>query len=214
MNNEGLDALAALAAAASNTPCPPGETETTPGSNADSGAKDKSNVEKNSNHGDTNTRTVDPATSGIAAHHWQQAIANAAASINALANGNNHNNLGLLGLQQLNHGHAAANPSLIALQQQLAMQQQLSYYQLLAHAATQQQRQFVPNTGLALQQQSLVPNAVIGVNGPPTPNAAISQVSGVHSQPPYPNMNGKCQKISCLCCMMCYFAFRALYFIS
>jgi hypothetical protein len=187
MNNEGLDALAALAAVASNTPCPP--VVSSASNNNDGGHKEKSKDEKSSNR--DSSQTVDPTMPGITAQQWQQAIANAAASINVLAGGNNQNNLALLGLQQLNYGQAAANPGLVAIQQQLAMQQQLSYYQLLAHAASQQQRQFVSNPGATLQQQNLVPPSAIGVNGAATPATSISQVLGVHPQHLYPNLNGK-----------------------
>jgi hypothetical protein len=180
MNNQGLDALAALAAAASNSPYP---ILSSGSSSKAGGPKDetKSDRTAQSNSDATThlpTPSANPTVPEIAAQQWQQAIANAASSLSALSapGGGGQSNLALLGMpQQLNPTTAATNPNLIAIQQQLAMQQQLNYYQLLAHAAAQQQRQF----GAAN-----VPGAAA------TAAQALSQVLGVHTQTPFATVNG------------------------
>jgi hypothetical protein len=175
MNNQGLDALAALAAAASNSSYP----NVSNGTNHQTGApKDEAKSDKSAKSTDAapqaHSQPANPSASEIAAQQWQQAIANAASSISVLSGPGAQNNLALLGMQQLNQA-AATNPNIIAIQQQLAMQQQLNYYQLLAHTASQQQRQFgaanVPGTAASAAQ-------------------ALSQVLGVHAQTPFSNVNG------------------------
>ena len=186
MNNQGLDALAALAAAASHTPYPnvaSGRSTSNTGGSKDETMNDKHAKSSEAAPPHVPPQAVNPSVPDFSAQQqWQQAIANAASSIGAMAAGpNGQNNLALLGMQQqLNQANVATNPNMLAIQQQLAMQQQLNYYQLLAHAATQQQRQFGANQ---------VMNAAT-VPGTSTAAQALSQVLGVHSQTPYPNVNG------------------------
>ena len=183
MNNQGLDALAALAAAASHSPYP---SISNGASHSNGGQKEEAQSDKKTSIADgapTQAPTVNPPLPDMAAQQWQQAIANAASSISALSGPGGQNNLALLGMQQLNQATAAANPNILAIQQQLAMQQQLNYYQLLAHAATQQQRQFSSN------HQVMNAAAVPGTAA--TTAQALSQVLGVHAvQTPFPNING------------------------
>ena len=183
MNNQGLDALAALAAAASHSPYP---SVTNGGSDNNVGQKEEA---KSTTSADApaQTQTINPSIPDMAAQQWQQAIANAASSIGALSGSGGQNNLALLGMQQLNQA-TATNPNIIAIQQQLAMQQQLNYYQLLAHAAaTQQQRQFSANQ---------VMNAATVPGTAPTAAQTLSQVLGVHAgQTPFPSLNGTSVKL-------------------
>jgi hypothetical protein len=133
-SNQGLDALAALAAAA------------TPSTHSVSGASNGDEprvklggptaaVDLVASSALPPVSSLAPPLPGITSQQWQQAVATAAASINALAGGvGNPNNL----MGMVNHGTANNNPSLLAMQQQIAMQHQMSYYQLLAHASSQQ----------------------------------------------------------------------------
>ena len=192
MNNQGLDALAALAAAASHSPYP---------SVSNNGGQQGKEETKNDNKTTTTStdaptqapQTVNPSLPEMAAQQWQHAIANAASSIGgALSGPNGQNNLALLGMQQQLHQAAASNPNLIAIQQQLAMQQQLNYYQLLAHAASQQQqRQQQFGANQAMNAATTVPGTA---SAAATSSAAqaLSQVLGVHAvqQTPFPGING------------------------
>ena len=178
MNSQGLDALAALAAAPTQCSYP----VVSNGTNTKSPSpKEEAKIDKT---------TANPSATEIAAQQWQQAIANAASSISALSGSGGQSNLALLGMQQLNQP-TITNPNIIAFQQQLAMQQQLNYYQLLAHAATQQQRQFgasnIPGTAASAVQ-------------------ALSQVLGVHTQSPFSNVNGTfSNRVSPLYLVQCLF---------
>jgi hypothetical protein len=179
MSNQGLDALAALAAAASHSSYPSVST----GESNNSGENEDAKSDKKTTSTDTTTKvqTVNPSIPDMAVQQWQQAIANAASSIGALSGPGGQSNLALLGMQQLNQA-TATNPNIIAIQQQMAIQQQLNYYQLLAHAATQQQRQFGANQ---------VMNAASIPGTAATAAQALSQVLGVHAvQTPIPNING------------------------
>jgi hypothetical protein len=110
-----------------------------------------------------------PPASGIAPHHWQQAVTAAAASINAMSG---MPNMGMLtGMPQVNQSNPVA---LMAFQQQLAMQQQMNYYQMLA----QNQRQ--PGNPVAASQlatftgQPFVDVHAQGMSLAPTGNTALS----------------------------------------
>lgn len=181
MNNQGLDALAALAAAASHSPYP---SVSNGGSDNNGGQKE---AKSTTTTADAPAQAINPSIPDMAAQQWQQAIANAASSISALSGSGGQNNLALLGMQQLNQA-TATNPNIIAIQQQLAMQQQLNYYQLLAHAAaTQQQRQFSANQ---------VMNAATVPGTAPTAAQTLSQVLGVNAvQTTFPNLNGTLVKV-------------------
>lgn len=192
MNNQGFDALAALAAAASNSSPPNVLIGTSSNNNKSGGPKEEVKSDKTATSTDTSTpqgaagasrtQPVNASLPEIAAQQWQQVIANAASSISALSGAGGPTNLALLGMQQQLNQATAANPNIIAIQQQLAMQQQLNYYQLLAHAATQQQRQFGAHQ---------VINAANTVPGTATSAAqALSQVLGVPTATAFPNVNG------------------------
>jgi hypothetical protein len=179
-SNQGLDALAALAAAATPT--------TNSSSGASNGEELKAKLGGGTISGDLGGSSTLPAASslapplaGITSQQWQQAVATAAASINALAGGvGNQNNL----MGMANHGTAGSNPSLLAMHQQIAMQQQMSYYQLLAQASSQQ-RNFPGSQG--------VPSNIV----PPPPtipmDAATSQALSLAlaAQSTLPTVNGK-----------------------
>lgn len=143
-SNQGLDALAALAAAATPT--------TNSAAASANGEELKAKLAGGASAGDMSASSslppassMVPPLSGITSQQWQQAVATAAASINALAGGvGNPNNL----LGMVNHGTASNNPSLLAMQQQIAMQQHMNYYQLLAQASSQQ-RSFSGSQGVS-----------------------------------------------------------------
>jgi hypothetical protein len=106
-----------------------------------------------------------PPVSGIASHHWQQAVTAAAASINAMSG---MPNMGMMtGMPQVNQSNPVA---LMAFQQQLAMQQQMNYYQMLA----QNQRQ-PGNPGAAtFTGQPFVDINAQGMSLAPTGNTPLS----------------------------------------
>jgi hypothetical protein len=186
MSNQGLDALATLAAAAS----PTANSAIAADKSGDMvGAVDEPNSDVSTTELG-NSASILPSSSplvppmtGITAQQWQQAVVSAAASINALAGVGNQSNLANLGLQQLHQG-PANNPTLMAIQQQLAMQQQMNYYQLLAQA-TSHQRPFSGNHGMQPNMPPPPPTGPIDVA-----RQAISLALAARAQPSPPTVNG------------------------
>jgi hypothetical protein len=193
MNSQGLEALAALASAVPTSGTNPSTSDSNMQGTTNGGAGPLASVASNvslSNSSSTlaapganNTSNLFQTGSGITQLQWQQAVATAAASMNAFAGNNNNNNRALLaGLQQLNQGNPSA---LAAMQQKLAMQQQLNYFRLLAQA----QRQAGNQAAVHAHSASAASNSAASLD--PTARAISLALSGL-AQKSLPAMHGKC----------------------
>ena len=179
-SNQGLDALAALAAAATPTGGANSAASVVPSSHGD-GANANGSASSDA-AALAASLVAPPPMAGITSQQWQQAVATAAASINALTGSQSH----------LSHLAPLTGPSnsssLLAMQQQIAMQQQMNYYQLLASS----QRSFSGSQSLPA---NLVPPSSAGSMDAATSQALSLALSGGQSS--HAAVNGMSSSLLC-----------------